>query len=130
MKKLSSISCVAVLAACITWVLPVAAQADPVDSATLSCFVETPKFDQYTQNFCSGVTFGGPNTTIARFKVFGVGSGQGFSYQWSESACGNTPDCTVTIWAYQPKQVSVTVTNNSTSEQKYLSATAYYELGY
>ncbi|GAB4194032.1 MAG: hypothetical protein Tsb002_25090 [Wenzhouxiangellaceae bacterium] len=94
----------------------------------LSCYVDTPAYDQFTPYFCSSIWFFGPNTTTAVFQVFNVNPAS-HSYNWSVNGCSGE-QCFTTIGAYVPLTVSVTVTNNATGQQYNLSATAEYELGY
>lgn len=105
---------------------PSQAQAAP----SLACYVDTPAFDQFTTNGCFGIIFFGPTTTTAVFKVFGVGNGSGYSFDWSESGCGDSVSCFTTVRAYVPKTVDVIVTEDSTGQQYTLDATAIYEQGF
>jgi len=95
---------------------------------TLACYVDTPAYDQFTQGDCAGMIYNGPATTTAVFQVFGTEGGN-YSYQWSNCTSNNL-QCARSIRAYRPLTVSVTVTNNQTGAQYFLTATAEYERGF
>lgn len=95
----------------------------------LSCFVDTPAYDQFTQGGCFSVWFGGPITTTAVFQVFNISSPGNYDFNWSIGSCSGE-QCVTNIRAYRPLTVSVTVTENATGQSWNLSATAEYERGF
>ena len=103
-----------------------AAQAQ-AENLQLSCLVDTPAFDQYSEGACGSYWPGGPTTTTAVFEVFGQDAGVSYTYQWSAPDCTNNyKQCITSIRANRMKTVSVTVTNNSTGVSRVLTAIAEY----
>lgn len=119
----------AVFSSAVAWAQPPATATNTIANLTLSCFVDTPAFDQYVSGSCASTVLGGPQTTTAVFKVFGTASGHSYSYSWT-GCTSSSSECQRIIRAYQPITVSVVVTDTSTGEQQFLSAQAEYELGF
>ena len=101
----------------------------PTLANTMSCYVDTPAYDEFTTSFCSALVYNGPTTTSAVFKVDNPPSNVQ-SVIWSDSACSSTSTtCITTIRAYRPKTVTATVLKTDGTYFQ-VSASADYELGY
>ncbi|KRC31225.1 MULTISPECIES: hypothetical protein [unclassified Lysobacter] len=103
-----------------------AAQAQAED-LKIACYVDTPAFDQYTEDACASYWFNGPATTSAVFEVFGQDAGVSYTYQWSVTGCSaSNKFCIAQVRANRDKTVSVVVTNNSTGISRTFTAVAEY----
>lgn len=96
-------------------------------ATTMSCYVDTPAYDQYSANFCFAV--GQSRTTTASFKLTNT-SGTIHKVLWSgtgTSSCSqSSTTCNVSIRHYQSVKVTADVLyTNGTWETS--SATANYE---
>ena len=93
-------------------------------SASMSCFVDTPAFDQFTTGFCFSV--GTAFMTTAVFRIDNPPSN--FTILWSDSRCSsNSLTCFLPIRHFQTITLSATVLNNSNNTFVNTSATARYE---
>lgn len=100
----------------------------PLFANTMSCYVDTPAYDQFSKDFCFSSVFEGPTTTSAVFRIDNAPSNLS-SVIWSDSACSSTATtCITTIRAYRPKTVTATVLKTDGTYFQ-VSATAEYELG-
>lgn len=100
----------------------------PALANSMSCYVDTPAYDNFTTNFCSAVIFNGPTTTSAVFRVNNAPSNVQ-SVLWSDSSCSSSSTtCITSVRAYKPKTVTATVLKTDGTFFQ-VSATAEYELG-
>lgn len=90
----------------------------------MSCYVDTPAFDVFTNNFCFAV--GTARETVAVFKVNNVPSPSTSTISWSEPGCSGFGVCIVPIRWYRSVTVSATVTD-ALGNPTTVSATAHYE---
>lgn len=101
----------------------------PVLAKSMSCYVDTPAYDNFTTSYCSAAIFDGPRTTSAVFRIDNPHSNI-HSVIWSDSACSSSStSCITTVRAYNPKTVTATVLKTDGTYFQ-VSATAEYELGF
>ncbi len=109
-------------------VLLTAASFSAFSAQTMSCYVDTPAYDQFTPNNCVAMIFNGPTTTSAVFRIDNPPANLQ-SVLWSDSACSSSATtCITDVRAYRPKSVSATVLKTDGTFYQ-VSANAHYELG-
>jgi len=93
-------------------------------SLSMSCFVDTPAYDNLTQGYCFSA--GAARTTTAYFLINNAPSN--YTVIWSDSRCNSASlSCILPIRQYQTINLSATVLNNSNNTFAKTSARAEYE---
>lgn len=83
-------------------------------SNTLSCFVDTPRVDRFTEGYCEATIFGNTFTGQAVFALDNPPAHSELqSILWTDSACSTgSTSCLVPLKAFNPKTVTATVLLN------------------
>ncbi len=96
-------------------------------SATMSCYVDTPAYDIFKQNYCDAFIANGPHKTTAVFRIDNPPANLN-SVIWSDSSCSqNSTICLVDIQAHRPLTMSATVLKTDGTYYQ-VSARADYEI--
>jgi len=96
----------------------------------MSCFVDTPAYDEFTPEYCFAVIPGARFAT-AVFRALPPPLPNRFEVRWSDTRCDpKSPICSVRIAAYRPKTMTALVLNFDNFTFYEVSATAELEAGY
>ncbi len=96
-------------------------------SSGMSCFVDTPDFDQFTSGYCFAVIWG-VNQSTAVFRVDNPPANA--HIHWDHPSCpSSTTFCSVPIQAFQFLTVSALVIDLDSSYHNTVQATANFENG-
>ncbi|MCG8464374.1 MAG: hypothetical protein MI750_05920 [Xanthomonadales bacterium] len=101
---------------------------NPTLAPVLACAVDTAGIDQFTEDTCLSLQYGGARRTTAHFHVLNINPDD-YAFTWSIPSC-DTYQCERDITAYRNITVDVAVTHLDTGESWLLSAEAIYENGY
>jgi len=96
-------------------------------SSGMSCFVDTPDYDEFTSGFCFAMIFGARTTTA----VFRVDNPPANAHiDWDHPDCpSSTTFCSVPIYAFHFLTVSALVIDLDSAYHNTVQATAYFEDG-
>lgn len=101
---------------------------NPALAPVLACAVDTAGIDQFTEDSCLSLQYGGARRTTAHFHVLNINPDD-YRFVWSIPSC-DTYQCERDITAYRNITMDVAVTHLDTGESWLLSAEAIYENGY
>ncbi len=105
-----------------------------LEKVRLGCYVDTFAYDQLVEGYCGALWYPGTANanTVAVFEVTGQLTGPTYSYSWSKTGCGNSPQCAVPIHAVPAQTIpmKVRVKNLNTGFYVDVTATAEYASGY
>ncbi|MBI2379859.1 MAG: hypothetical protein HYV16_03770 [Gammaproteobacteria bacterium] len=107
-----------------------AAVANSISSSnglTLSCYVDTPAYDQYAEGYCDALIYNA-KTAKAVFQVFGSEQAGRYTYAWT-NCTSTSSQCVKTIYPFRFYNISVVVTDTYTGTKTTLTATANFEDG-
>ncbi|ATC93841.1 hypothetical protein [Pseudoalteromonas tunicata] len=93
---------------------------------TMSCYVDTPKYDEFTTNQCDAIVWGA-NIATAVFRVDDAPSGS--RILWSDNRCSDTSNmCMISIHAFRNYTMKATVLKPDGTWHQ-VSASASFEDG-